>query len=107
MISAGELTERVVIQQPTDTQNAVGEATLAWSTFATVWAAVRATSGREVERYGQVVGISGHMVTIRALPGITTGMRVIYRNRTLEIGAINEFDRVWYMELICSETQAA
>jgi hypothetical protein len=34
-------------------------------------------------------------------------MRVIYRNRTLEIGAINEFDRVWYQELVCTETQAA
>ncbi len=107
MISAGELTERVVIQQPTDTQNAVGEATLSWSTFATVWAKVRAMSGREAERYGQVVGISGHVLTIRALPGITTAMRVVYRSRTLEIGAINEFDRVWYQELVCTETQLA
>lgn len=107
MISAGELTERVVIEQATETQNSVGEATLSWSTFATVWAKVRAMSGREAERYGQVVGFAGHMVTIRALPGLTTGMRVIYRTRTLEIGSINEYDRVWYVELACTEKAAA
>ena len=103
MITAGELTERVTIEQPTNAQNTVGEATLTWSTFATVWAKVESLSGREGERYGAIVGFSGHKVTIRALPNITTGMRVIYRSRTLEIGAINEYERVWYMELICTE----
>jgi hypothetical protein len=34
-------------------------------------------------------------------------MRVIYRGRTLEIGAINEFERVWSLELICTEKAAA
>lgn len=107
MIDAGELTERVVIETPTKTQNSVGEATLTWSTFATVWAKVESLAGREAERYAEIVGFSGHKVTIRALPNITTSMRVVYRNRTLEIGAINEFDRVWYLELICTEKAAA
>lgn len=103
MISAGQLTERIVIQSPTDSQNEVGEATLTFATFATVWADVRSMSGREAERYGQVVGLAGHMVTIRELPGLTTGMRIIYRNRTLEIGSINEFDRIRYVEISCTE----
>lgn len=103
MIDAGQLTERIVIQSPTDSQNEVGEATLTFTTFATVWADVRAMSGREAERYGQVVGLAGHMVTIRELPGLTTGMRIIYRNRTLEIGSINEFDRIRYVEISCTE----
>lgn len=106
MIDAGELTERITIEQPATTQNAVGETVLAWSTFATVWAKVQSLSGREAERYGEIVGFSGHKVTIRALAGVSTSMRVIYRNRTLEVGAINEFDRVWYMELICTEKAA-
>lgn len=106
MISAGELTERVTVQSATETRNTVGEATLTWATFATVWAKVESLAGREAERYGSIVGFSGHKATIRALPGVTTGMRVIYRNRTLEIGAINEYERVWYMELICTEKAA-
>lgn len=107
MITAGELTERVTIQQPAKTQNDVGETELAWSTYATVWAKVQSLSGREAERYGEIVGFGGHKVTIRALPGVSTSMRVIYRNRTLEIGAINEYERVWYMELVCTEKAAS
>lgn len=103
MIDAGELTERITIEQPAESRNAVGEPILSWSTFATVWAKVESLSGREAERYGEIVGFSGHKVTIRALPGVSTTMRVIYRNRTLEVGAINEYQRVWYLELICTE----
>lgn len=104
MINAGDLTDRIVIQQATETKNSVGEVTLSWSTFATVWADVSALSGREAERYGQIVGFTGHKVTIRALAGVKPAMRILYAgSRTLEIGAINEYERRWYMELICTE----
>jgi len=106
MITAGELTERITIEAPTKDQNEVGETTLSWATFAWTWANVQSLAGREAERYAAVVGFSGHKITIRALPGLTTSMRVIYRDRTLEIGAINEYDRVWYQELICTEKAA-
>ena len=104
MINAGKLTDRIVIEQATETRNSVGEVSLSWSTFATVWADVQALSGREAERYGQIVGFTGHKVTIRQLPGVKVSMRIIYKStRTLEIGAINEYERGWYLELICTE----
>jgi SPP1 family predicted phage head-tail adaptor len=107
MIDAGSLTDRIVIEQATETRNAVGEVSLSWSTFATVWADVSALSGREAERYGQIVGFTGHKVTIRALAGVKPAMRILYSgSRTLEIGAINEYERGWYMELICTEKAA-
>ena len=107
MINAGDLTDRIVIEQASETRNAVGEVTLSWSTFATVWADVQALSGREAERYGQMVGFTGHKVTIRQLSGVKPAMRVMYGgSRTLEIGAINEYERGWYMELICTEKAA-
>jgi SPP1 family predicted phage head-tail adaptor len=107
MINAGSLTDRIVIEQAAETRNSVGEASLSWSTFATVWADVSALSGREAERYGQIVGFTGHKVTIRQLPGVKAAMRIIYEGtRTLEIGAINEYERGWYLELICTETAA-
>ena len=107
MINAGNLTDRIVIEQAAETRNSVGEVTLSWSTFATVWADVSALSGREAERYGQIVGFTGHKVTIRQLPGVKVSMRVIYEGtRTLEIGAINEYERGWYLELICTEKAA-
>ena len=107
MINAGNLADRIVIEQAAETRNSVGEVTLSWSTFATVWADVQALSGREAERYGQIVGFTGHKVTIRTLPGVKVSMRVIYEGtRTLEIGAINEYERGWYLELICTEKAA-
>ena len=107
MISAGNLVDRIVIEQATETRNSVGEVTLSWSTFATVWADVQALSGREAERYGQIVGFTGHKVTIRQLTGVKVSMRIIYEStRTLEIGAINEYERGWYLELICTEKAA-
>ena len=106
-LDAGRLTERITIESPTKTQNDVGETVLAWSTFAEVWAKVESLAGREAERYSEIVGFSGHKVTTRAIEGLTSLMRVIYRGRTLEIGAINEFERVWYIEIICTEKAAA
>ena len=107
MINAGELTERITIESPTKAQNDVGETTLTWSTYATVWAKVESLAGREAERYAEVVGFSGHKVTMRPLSGFTSAMRIIYRNRTLEIGSINEFDRIRYLEVICTEKSSA
>ena len=107
MINAGNLADRIVIEQAAETRNSVGEVTLSWSTFATVWADVQALSGREAERYGQIVGFTGHKVTIRTLPGVKVSMRILYEStRTLEIGAINEYERGWYLELICTEKAA-
>jgi SPP1 family predicted phage head-tail adaptor len=107
MIDAGDLTDRIVIEQASETRNAVGEVSLSWTTFATVWADVQALSGRETERYGQIVGFTGHKVTIRELPGVKVSMRVVWEgSRTLEIGAINEYERGWYLELICTEKAA-
>ena len=107
MINAGNLTDRIVIEQASETRNAVGEVTLSWATFATVWADVQALSGREAERYGQMVGFTGHKVTIRQLAGVKPAMRILYQgSRTLEISAINEYERGWYIELICTEKAA-
>lgn len=99
----GSLDERITIEQPAKTQNSVGETELTWSTFATTWAKVESLTGREIERYGEVVGFSGHKVTMRFRSGVTTAMRVIYDGRTLEIGSIIERDGRWYLELICTE----
>jgi SPP1 family predicted phage head-tail adaptor len=107
MIDAGDLTDRIVIEQASETRNAVGEVSLSWTTFATVWADVQALSGRETERYGQIVGFTGHKVTIRELPGVKVSMRIVWEGtRTLEIGAINEYERGWFLELICTEKAA-
>ena len=102
-LSAGDMWTRVTVQQATTTKNEVGEPVLAWSTFATVWAEVESLSARETERFAETVGFMTHRVKIRYLDGLTSAMRIQYRNRTLEIGQVLERDRLWHQEIICTE----
>jgi SPP1 family predicted phage head-tail adaptor len=102
-LRAGDMWTRITIEQATSTKNEVGEAVLSWSTFATVWAAVDSLSARETERFAETVGFMTHRMKIRYLSGVTTAMRIQYRNRTLEIGQVLERDRLWHQEIICTE----
>lgn len=102
-IRAGDMWTRITIEQATSTKNEVGEAVLSWSTFDTVWADVESLSSRETERFAETVGFMTHRVKIRYLDGLTSAMRIVYRNRTLEIGQVLERDRLWHQEIICTE----
>jgi SPP1 family predicted phage head-tail adaptor len=106
-LSPGDMWTRVTIEQATPTNNAMGEPVLSWSSFATVWAAVDSLSARETERFAETVGFMTHRVQIRYLPGLTSAMRIKYRDRILEIGQILERDRLWYQEIICTEKRDA
>jgi len=105
-LPAGDMWTRVTIQQAAKSQNEVGETVLAWSDFATVWASVDSLSSREMERFAETVGFMTHRVRIRYLAGLTGAMRIVYRDRTLEIGQIIEKDRLWHQEIICTEKRA-
>ena len=48
-----------------------------------------------------------HKVQIRYLNGLTSAMRIVYRNRVLEIGQITEHDRLDYQEIVCTEKRDA
>ena len=48
-----------------------------------------------------------HRVKIRYLDGLTSAMRIVYRNRTLEIGQVLERDRLRHQEIICTEKRDA
>lgn len=102
----GKMWTRITIEQATTTQNEVGESVLAWTTFATVWAAVDSLSARETERFAETVGFMTHRIKIRYLSGLTSAMRIVYRNRVLEIGQIMEQDRLWHQEIICTEKRS-
>lgn len=102
-LNAGEMWTRIRIEEATSTKNEVGEAVLSWATFDTVWAAVDSLSARETERFAETVGFMTHRIRIRYRSGVTTAMRIQYRNRVLEIGQIKEIDRLDHQEIICTE----
>jgi SPP1 family predicted phage head-tail adaptor len=104
MIQAGELRERVIVEQSSESRNQMGEAIATWSTFTTVWASVQGVTARELLLAGQQQTEISHRVRLRFLVGLTQQMRLSWRGRTLEIISILEHENRSVHELICQET---
>ena len=102
-MDAGKLRERVTVQQATDNRNSLGEAVQTWSTFATRWASVEGMSTRELLQMGQQQLEISHRVRLRYLSGLTQGMRLVWRGRTLEIVSLLEHNNRSEHELLCQE----
>jgi len=101
---AGALRERVIVQQASDSQDAIGTVTRTWTTFATVWAEIRPIRGGEGLAGDQVVADMTHTIRIRYLAGLTPKMRILYGARVFEIQfAANLYERDREMELSCKE----
>ena len=103
MINAGSLSERVTVQQASESRNAIGETVLSWATFAERWASVEGVSSRESLAYGQQQISVSHRVRLRYLTGLTQSMRLQWRGRTLEIVSLLEHDNRSEHELLCQE----
>ena len=102
-MDAGTLRERVTVQQATETRNSIGESLLSYTTFEVVWASVQGVSAREFLLAGQQQVEVSHRVKMRYLTGLTSGMRLLWRGRTLEIISILEHENRSVHELICQE----
>lgn len=103
-MNAGDLRERVTVQQQTETRNRLGESIPTWATFAEVWASVQGVTAREFLLAGQQQTEISHRVRMRYLTGLTQQMRLSWRGRTLEIISILERNNRSEHELICQET---
>ena len=106
MLPAGILTEMVVVEAPTETRNALGETTLAWSEFGKRWASIRAVGYSEQEIRKQTTGNATHTIRMRYMPGLTGKMRLRWSsrsNRILYISSVVEHGRREEHELACEE----
>ena len=90
-LSAGEYDRRVTIQSATNSTGAIGGTSASWADVATVWAKVRALTGKELERL-QEIAVAPRMVIIRWRTGIDATMRVVF-----EDGSIGRI--LWTQEL--------
>lgn len=102
---AGNLDRRITIEQATETQNAVGEPIVTWSTFATLWASKRDVTGREPftsqERYAEVDTI----FKIRWIDDLSAKMRISYDGRYYDIIRFNELGRKEAIEIMATARQ--
>jgi SPP1 family predicted phage head-tail adaptor len=102
-IDPGKLRERIIVQQATETRNALGETTQTWGTFAERWASVDGISAREFLTSGQQQTEITHRVRMRYLDGLNSTMRVSWRGRILEIASCLEHANRSEHELLCTE----
>lgn len=104
MIRAGELRERITIQQLTESVNASsGAVSAGWSTWWSVRAKVEALSGTEGSEGDAAVARRSYKVTTRWKTGLTTDMRIVWGDQTLLItsAVADPLRRQWVIE--CKE----
>lgn len=101
---AGHLRHTLVIEQPTETRDAHGQAVQTWSTFATVPGSLEPLSGREVFAAAQVQAEVTARARIRYLAGVTAKMRVTFESKIYAITAVIDRElRHRELELLLSE----
>ena len=99
----GQLRERVDIQRAAETRNALGEVTQAWSTYASRYASVMTLRSRGALNAQQQGLTVTHKVKLRHVDGLKSSDRIVWRNRTLEIVSVLEFEQFTVHELLCEE----
>lgn len=105
MIRAGLLNHRVQLQKPAEVRGLTGEATLQWTTDATVWASVDGLSTRELLQAQQANVIATHKIIIRHYPTLTHEWRIMWEGKTLEISSVVSRDHSTRMEILAKEVQ--
>ena len=100
-----KLRHRVTFQRPAQTtRNNMGENVPVYVSFASVWAAVEPLRGREYHEAQKIRAETTYKVTIRYLPDVTADMRIVHRDKTLEIQSVLNIDeRNVELQIIASE----
>lgn len=91
-VAASARRHLLVIEEATETINAIGEPEVAWTTFATVRGTLEPLSGREVLIAAQLQSNVTARANIRRLPGLTTKMRIRNAGRVYDITYIANTD---------------
>lgn len=105
-LPAGTLRESIVVEQQSETRNALGETTISWSPFASRRASVESISYQEQERRKQIGGTGTFVVRCHYVDGITGKMRVRWASRAdriLYIASVVERGHREEHELTCDE----
>ena len=103
MIDAGKLRERVTVQIASGATNTLGETVMTWSDSTSVWASVQGVSASEALDAGKQDTTITHRVRMRYLPGLNQQMRLAWRNRTLNIVSLLEYDNRTEHVAVCEE----
>lgn len=101
---AGELRQRVTIQQKSVTRDTTGGEVITWTTFATVWGHVIPLGGTERVRYGLEESEANARIKIRYKAGVVPWMRVDWGDHEYDIlEVVDTWSSTREMVLLCRE----
>ncbi len=90
---AGELRNQIVLQHRVETPDGQGGATVTWTEIATVYGHVKDSDGREqLLREGVITSQGSTEVIVRYRDDLSVKDRVVFGDRTLNIGSIADVD---------------
>ena len=102
-ISAGDLRQRITLQQRDSGKDTFGQQVTTWTTVATVWAKAEPLTGREFFQAGQTQSAVDVRFSIRYRTDVLPAMRVQWRNENYEIVAVIDTDAARdKLELMCT-----
>jgi SPP1 family predicted phage head-tail adaptor len=101
MISAGQLRNRVDIQQRTSTQDELGQPVETWTLVAATWGDVRNISGLETIKADAVTSQVKASIRIRYRSNVTSGMRCFANGEYYNILAVISDRANDYCDLAC------
>lgn len=90
MIAAGALDQRVVIESPTVTQDALGGEARSWATFATAWARAVSQKGDESFAVARENARRTVRFKLRWLAGVKPTMRITWNGDVFDIADVDE-----------------
>lgn len=101
---AGELRDRIVIEQFSTAKDGYGATPKVWSVFAACWSKVASLSGRELIAAQAALSPVAYTVTMRYLAGVLPKMRIRHGGKLYSIHAVRDVDGFKReMELDCEE----
>ena len=99
----GSLRHRVKFQQLQKLPDGQGGFTHSWVDYATVWARVKAVTGKETIEADRLVSIADFKVTVRYRNDIDDTMRVVWNSKNYQILSVQPDEKEKYMTLLIRE----
>lgn len=105
MFAAGQLKDRVTLQQRGTVQDAIGQPVEVWVTLAVVWGSIRYPSGVSAIKSSADVSTAQASIRIRYRAGLDAGLRATANGQLFNIAAVLPNRADGYVDLVCERVQ--
>lgn len=100
----GRMDRRIELQAETETSDGMGGWIVETTTFATVWASVKQSGGREYLHADRIIDERRAVFTVHWRGDITTETTVLWDGDTWDVHEVREIGRRAGLELHCTST---